>query len=330
MRTKGAFVVVIFAAALVAVSVVAGADTVGPINFENFTLGPIWGQHGWTGGYCGPHDIEVADNSSHAGAPASFGAKSYRISNAYTNGCFGDSFSKSLANEAGESTAANGGLSGGSRQNRFTVEFTFASSTGNLQPGLNVQVSPDRGDGARMSFLRMRHTTTTLQFEFFDVQGADGTPPCFQCANFVSTTLPGVYDPKVPHRVRMDMLFFEGPSNDEVRVYIDGLIRHIGGSWEDYYYYDTESSPNPPRVSRTVDSLLIRASGGAVPANLGKGFLIDALTLTSGSIGCQEGRGIRETGPVSGTVHNTVEPAVGPLGAPVHSINCQVIVPLGL
>jgi hypothetical protein len=321
----------VFAAAITAVAVGAQADQVGPINFESYTTGPIWGQQGWTGGLCGPYDIEVADNSLYPAAPASFGTKSYRISNQYADGCFVDSFSTSLADEAGESTAANGGFSGGTRQAQFVAQLTFASSTGALQPGLNIQISPDRGDGARMSYLRMRHTATNLEFEFFDVQGTDGTPaPCFQCANFVSTVFGG-YNAAVPHTVQLVMRLFDGPSNDVVQVYIDGVLVHTGGSWEDYYTMDTESSPTPPRVSRTVDSLLIRATGGSVPSVAGQGFLIDNLSLSSGPISCVDDiAGGHETGIVSSPVHNTVEPLVGPLGPTVHGINCDVIVPLGL
>lgn len=47
---------------------------------------------------------------------------------------------------------------------------------------------------------------------------------------------------------------------------------------------DTESSPNPPRVSRTVDSLLIRASGSAQADTLGKGFLFDGISVTTGPV----------------------------------------------
>lgn len=304
-------------------------------DFESYTLGPVWGQDGWTGGYCGPHDIEIADNALHSGDPASFGTKSFRISNQFTNGCFGDSFSPSLADEAGEVTAANGGFSGGIRQTAFEVSFAIASSTGALQPGLNIQVSPDRGDGARMSFLRARHTATEMEFEFFDVQGVDpGPAPCLGCANFVSTVFAG-YDAARPHSVRLLMHFFDGESNDVVKVFIDGVLVHTGGSWEDYYTMDTESSPTPPMVSRTVDSLLIRASGSPTAGNAGAGFLIDNLSTVTGEIKCIEDEtGSKENGPVSAPVHDVVEPAVGgvdsTLGSTVHGINCDVIVPLGL
>ena len=52
------------------------------------------------------YDHKVVTNS---GAPASFATQSLRMSNAVTSGCFGDqTFSKSLVNAAGETSAEGG------------------------------------------------------------------------------------------------------------------------------------------------------------------------------------------------------------------------------
>jgi len=70
------------------------------------------------------YDHAVAINTG----PASFGTQSLRMSNAVTSGCFGDqTFSKSLLNEAGETSAEGGGMSGGIRQNYFEAQWQFAS-----------------------------------------------------------------------------------------------------------------------------------------------------------------------------------------------------------
>jgi len=117
-------------------------------DFESFTTGSVNGQDGW--GITGSYDVEVVDNTYGF---ATFGDKSLRISNAVTSGSFGDqTFSKALVDEAGESTAVNGGQSGGMRQDYFESSWDFASAvTTTEQVGLSVVVSPDRGDGARMS-----------------------------------------------------------------------------------------------------------------------------------------------------------------------------------
>jgi len=78
----------------------------------------------------------------------------------------------------------------------------------------------------------------------------------------------------------MDTL--DGPSNDVVKVYVDGVLKITGTSWENYYRYDSEASAEQsPRIVKTV---LFRESGTATPANAGKGFLIDNLSLLSGPI----------------------------------------------
>jgi hypothetical protein len=293
---------VLGAAVVLITSGVATADMVGPIDFENYAPGPVFAQ-GWTGAPCAAVDEGVVPNALNPDAPDSFGTMSFRMSNQVVAGCFNDAFTPQTTDEAGESTAQDSTQSGGTRQPYYAAEFTFASFTGALQPGLNVQVSPDRGDGSRMSFVRMKHTSTDLELEFVDVQGVEppNTPPCQGCANFVTTSL-GTFDPKVPHTVRITMQFVDGPGNDIVKVFVDGNLEHTGGSWEDYYTLDTESSPTPAdQVSRTVDSLLIRASGDPAPDTAGKGFLFDDVSVSTGFPADQaSGAGPGEGGAGSG------------------------------
>ena len=63
------------------------------------------------------------------------------MSNAVTSSGFGNQLqTASLADEAGETTALNGGLSGGTRQSRLSGTITFASATKAFQPGLVFSV----------------------------------------------------------------------------------------------------------------------------------------------------------------------------------------------
>jgi len=74
----------------------------------------------------------------------------------------------------------------------------------------------------------------------------------------------------------------DGPSNDVVQVWIDGVLMITGTSWENYYRYDSEASAEQsPRIVKTV---IFRSSGTAVPADAGKGFYFDNLTLSSGPV----------------------------------------------
>ncbi len=249
------------------------AETGPTITFEpsTYSLGDINGQDGWL--KTGPYDVAVTVNTYNI---AQFGSQVLRISDAVTSGSFGDqTFSKPLVNEAGEADALNGGLSSGPRQSHFEAQFDLASALPTLQNGMHVSVSPDRGDGARMSYLRFEDQTDGIHVFFDDVQGTSNP------AHFVETDIATIS--RTAHTIKLAMDFVEGPSNDVVQVTIDSNIVHTGTSWENYYRFDPESNPTLVSNSRTVDSLLFRESGTANPSNAGSGFLIDNLSLMSGA-----------------------------------------------
>ncbi len=258
---------------------IAFADS-SSINFEppTYSLGSIhlqddWSSLGSAGSGCATYDHAVASNTY---GYTTFATQSLRLSNAVTSGCFGDqTFSKSLANEAGETSATNAGMSAGTRQAHFDISFDIASTVPSAQQvGMLMSVAPDRGDGARMSYLRFEDGLSGLDVFFDDVQGT-GNP-----ANFVETQVATGLNRATPHRIRFSIDFVDGPSNDVVKIYIDGFLVHTGTTWENYFRYDNEALPEAG--TRTVDSLLFRTGGSAVPGNVGKGFLFDNLTLSSG------------------------------------------------
>ena len=242
------------------------------VNFESpYTLGNINGQFGWM--KTGTYDVAVVSNTFGF---TTFGSQSLRISDAITSGSFGDqTFSKSLTDEAGETDALNGGLSGGVRKSHFEAQFDITSTQVAQQPGMHLSISPDRGDGARMSYLRFEDGTNGINVIFDDVQGT--TNP----ANFVETQIATDLSRAIPHTVKFVMDFLDGPSNDVVKIYIDNNLVHTGTSWENYYRFDSESNPSLISNSRTVDSLLFRESGTATVGDSGKGFLIDNFTISS-------------------------------------------------
>lgn len=277
----------------------ANAESVPTTNFDSFATGTVNGQGGWSslgaaGSGCAVYDHQVVNNSTIPGAPASFGTKSLRISNSVTSGCFGDqTFAPSVNNDAGEATADAGTLGSGTRQGFFSSQFTFASVTPNAeQPGLLMSVSPDRGDGARMSYVRIEDSPAGWNLFFDDYVdaaplGSTGTPTNgygpeddfreTQIANGLSRT---------PHTLRFDMTFVPGPANDVVKVFLDGTQIHLGTTWEDYYRW-TQGTGGPEQTctcfaSRTTRTLLFRTGGVPVPANAGNGFLIDGVYTSSG------------------------------------------------
>src|SRR5207245_4101464 len=138
-------------------------------------------------------------------------------------------------------------------------------------------------------------TAMGLAIDFVDYQdrkpyGSLSNPSagCGPEDDFVTTTVAQNLDRTRPHTVKLTIDFIDGPRNDIVNVYIDGKVRHTGGSWEDYYRWCTESGGGIPNdsmadQSRTVDSMIFQArSGGGMCIGCGgRGFLIDNLSYLS-------------------------------------------------
>lgn len=261
------------------------------VNFEPgsagiwYFPGPIHGQDDWSslganGSGCALYDHQVVVNAAQTSySYSSFGMQSLRLSNAVTSGCFGDqTFSKRLPDAAGESDADAGGfaLGTGVPRNHFEAQWDFASTVPDAeQPDLSVVASPDRGDGSRMSWVQMLDTHNGIDINFFDVRGTSDP------AHFVGPT--GVIsnlDRAVPHTIRITMDFFDGPSNDVVKVYVDGTLHRIGTSWENYYRYDSEATAHAGKTP-IVNRILFRTGGAAALGNLGKGFVIDNFSMKS-------------------------------------------------
>lgn len=273
-------------------------------SFDGFINGSVNGQGGWQ--VTGPFDQAVVDNTY--GYPT-FGCKSLRISDSVTSGSFGDQiFAKPEVNGAGEVDSTSADFSVGTLQNHFESQFDIASTKLVYQPGMHLSISPDRGDGSRMSYLRLEDSADGINVFFDDVQGT--TNP----ANFVETQIATALPRTTPHTFKFVMDFIDGPSNDVVKVYIDGSLVHTGTSWENYYRYDSEASTEQsPRIVKTV---LFRESGTATPADAGNGFLIDNYS-TSSSIVSPNPTTLAAT-PIS-LLDSTLNGTNGPFDATGHS-----------
>ena len=253
-----------------------------------YVPGPIHGQDDWSSlggdrlGGCAVYDHQVVENDVQLLTSYSyptFGRQSLRLSNAVTSGCFGDqTFSKRLDHAAGEPDAEGVGFEKvpGPPLNHFEAQWDFASSVPDAeQPDLSVVASPDRGDGSRMSWVQMADTRNGLEINFFDVRGKSDP------ANFVGPlTVASNLDRTVPHTIRITMDFLEGPSNDVVKVYVDGQRKETGTGWENYYRYDSEAASHGGKTP-IVNRILFRTGGAAALANLGKGFVIDNFSMKS-------------------------------------------------
>ena len=247
---------------VVAATTFTDSDCDNSTTFDTFNNGTVNNQGGWKS--TGSYDQEIVENNFGF---KEFGCKTLRLSNAVATGSFGDqTFSFSIPNEAGETSAQNNGLSGGTRQNHFEAQFDIATIVSNEQTGLSISVSPDRGDGARMSYLRFEDQSDDIHVIFADYK-----------SGFIEKEI-DTLDRKKSHTIKFVMDFVDGPANDIVNIYIDNKLKHTGLSWEDYYR-DFENNP-----TRTVDSLLFRAGGSGVTDNSGKGYLFDNVNISSSSI----------------------------------------------
>ena len=253
---------------------VAAADTVAT-NFEGFALGTVDGQDGWKSAVPGDipslpngYDQEVVANANIPGAPAAFGSQSLRQSNAWAPDpdtfppeYHYQTYSKPTTAAAGEELA----------NKEYTGEFSFISlHPDRLQPGLKIDVSPDMGEGARMSYIGLTDTENGIAVTFFDTPLVDGK---YKFAGYDLGTLPR----NAVHTIRFWMKLNPGPDNDLVRIFIDG--RDVGEcftTWENFY----RGTNQGVQVS---DRLLFRVPNG--DGNrlglLDGGYLFDDVTTTT-------------------------------------------------
>ena len=278
IRALGAAVATV--AALTGAAALANADSVGPVTFAPpaFALGTINGQQGWQ--KTGPYDANVVNVAAYPAARRyGFGAQALQISDAVTSGSFGDqTFAPAITQPAGESTGVR----------HFAASFAIGSASATQQgtgvPGpdgtcpacAHVSVSPDNGQGARMSYLRFEDQPNGIHVFFDDVTD---TGPLGTVATFNETDI-ATLSRRHSHTVTFQIDTRPGPANDVVRVSIDGRLRATGTSWEDYYRYDPEQSGSGNTVP-DISTLLFRESGTADPSDLGKGFLIDDVQISS-------------------------------------------------
>ena len=245
LKRRGLSVALLVAVGVLGFSAVAAADTVGSIDFESYdTTGNINGQQGWS--KTGPYDVEVV-NTDRFG----FG-QALRISNAVTSGGFGDqTFSPGLTEPAGETA-----------RKHFESSFKIATTSDAGQPGLAISVSPDNGQGARMSYLR-----------FVD---RDRRRPCVlrpTARRIRSRRSIATLSRTSAHTIRFMINFKKGPPTTSRS---SSTARRRSEARPGRTTTATAGEP----VSPSARCCSARAAL-QLPPPVGNGFLIDNLTLTS-------------------------------------------------
>ena len=211
------------------------------------------------------YDQEVVANS---GAPPEFGGQSLRLSNAFgpAEGTappeyFFQTYSQPTKEAAGESLA----------NTEYTAQFSFISFHPNReQPGLKITVSPDNGEGGRMSYIGLTDAPNgMIKVDFYDTPNPDKEVWGYH----ELAELPR----DKPHTIKFWMKLNPGPNNDFVRILIDG--RDVGGcftTWENFYRLHSQPVP--------ISDRLLFLSGnkhGDIPSLAGGGYLFDNVTVTT-------------------------------------------------
>ncbi|HEX3283996.1 MAG TPA: hypothetical protein VHT50_04870 [Mycobacterium sp.] len=192
-----------------------------------------------------------------------------------------------------------------------------------MQPGLHMSVSPDDGNGGRMSYLRFEDQADGVHVFFDDATDAG---PVGTVADFSDSDI-ATLNRTSAHTVTFG-IGFRTDAADLVNIYVDGSLKHSGTTWENYYRYDPEQDGNSHAIPNT-SKLLFREGGAANSGNAGGGFLVDGVSLTSSTCTpttfSRDGHFLTAAqigGPVSGTLEATgcdigvyYEPGSGPTEA---------------
>ena len=214
----------------------------------------------------GQYDQEVVPNTvAPTGEPPGFGNQSLRMSNLCGNSeFFYQTYSAQEPLQVGEE-----------RLNKvFIAEFAFMSMTPVYQPGLFLSVSPDSGEGSRMSWVGLEDTPAGIQVSVNDTPDVDG--------EFVAHPGPPPLDRTHPHRIRFWIKTNPGIDNDLVRISVDGVdLGQCFTTWENYYRTAPEQAPPPNRnTPATINSLQFRSGVQGPPELAGGGYLFDNVSIT--------------------------------------------------
>jgi hypothetical protein len=243
------------------------------------------GQNGWsTDTRTAPnYDYALVDDASFpaSGLPAGI---SLRFSNAKLSTTIGQLLSPSVA--------AAGETGSGAAFNTFSAEYTIASATGAIQPGLSLEVSAGHATNRSGGDLIFRYVDGGLEIGaiWMPSDGTSDAVTSWRSAQIQGPLAGGLWDPSVPHTVSTVIHLLDN-ATDQTEVAIDGVAAAVIPTWE---YYSRLSSPTP----KTITNLLFRTTSSAPsadgtgyqtlaassPTTLGNGFLFSGIHYASSEV----------------------------------------------
>lgn len=180
--------------------------------------------------------------------------------------------------------------------NTFDTSFTIASTTGGYQEGLNIGIAFGNADqswgryGGNLYFIHKNNVLNLVSF--WAEPSKNGTPPVASASIVWTETVHATLDPSVSHDIRAIVRFNEGPDNDVVEIYADGVRVGTAGTFEGYVQIKADPVTQPAAAvgalnfmsgSNTTSSagLSLISSAARVPALLGQGFAFSQITYAT-------------------------------------------------
>jgi hypothetical protein len=261
-----------FKAMLVALSMVvsAGSAQAGSYStgFENppFTTGSVNGQDGW-GVTNANFDQEVVDNVAHTGS------QSWRRSNAFTTGSFGDQ--PLSAPLSGGDTVGEAASGANHRIHEYSLWFRAADTA--AADGSFLSLSLTNAPGSRINYVGLSNTAAGgVTVNAFDAaSNGAGNAVDFDEYDVTAGTPLARGD---WHKLTVQTTFVDGPANDIVEILLNDVSAATIGTWEDYYVNDPEQSGNG-NVLFPADRIGFYARGTAVAG--AQGFYFDDFSQLS-------------------------------------------------
>jgi VCBS repeat-containing protein len=243
------------------------------INFDDYALGSVVGQNGWTDSSPTSPDNAIVDLGG--------GDKVLWLANDPTSGDFGGPFSPAFGFSAGETLTGAAG---------DTLIFSFViKAVNNVADGSRLEIDlGTSGRDDRYNFMALEYVAGGLRL----VQNTPLADPLgnWQTNNFDfgvgNIQLGALLDASVEHSIRVVFRAVDGSNNDIIEYYVDGVLVGTGSTFENFAEFHA-IQPHDDAV-RSVNNVLFRAgdpAGNPFPADgpggNRQGFYIDDLTMAA-------------------------------------------------
>lgn len=240
-------------------------------NFESFTNGPIVdGTNGWKN--VGTHDDEIVDLS---------GNHKLRMSSDPSDGAFGGPYSRALSGTAGEpSTTAD--------FSNHVISFTFqavnpVADNSRLEVDFGLADGTDRNNFMVIESINGQGIRIAVNEPQSD--GINWANNDFSAFTGNRELISGV-DSSVEHTISLELEYVDGPNNDILKIFLDGVLIGTTTTFENYRdFHDPSTSGNTHDVNAEMfqtGRLFFRGSASGAPndGNGGEnqGFYFDDIT----------------------------------------------------